>query len=240
MNTLNSSFLTAPTHPVDSIMASPYPAVPSLQQPTLYQPHSHANILRLPADGSPPTIISVPTIDIRSERKSTGVVPNDLYLCYVPDLRPYWLDAFRTRRIQGMTVQKSDHSSLHGEYLTVYITHPDFPRNKTIADLLKPEIEEYIKSGERFLDRVFWRGDVFIMREGEARVYKQSNQEYPDMPGEMVQMPEFLKILFRHMFGRKILEQKEPEIRDDLISNQMFKQILKHVVEQGIELVKYD
>jgi hypothetical protein len=78
------------------------------------------------------------------------------------------------------------------------------------------------------------------MREGEARVYKQSNQEYPDMPGEMVQMPEFLKILFRHMFGRKILEQKEPEIRDDLISNQMFKQILKHVVEQGIELVKYD
>lgn len=85
--------------------------------------------------------------------------------------------------------------------------------------MLKPEIEEYIKSGEQFLDRVFWRGDVFIMREGEARVLKQSYQEYPDMPGEMVQMPEILKILFRQMFGRKILEQKEPEVRDDLISN---------------------
>ena len=68
------------------------PAEPTIRTPTV-------QVLKIPADGSPPQIVKLHTVEIASE----GNV--DSFLVHIPDFRVYWGkgEGFHWRDIAGRT-----------------------------------------------------------------------------------------------------------------------------------------
>ncbi|KAF8251700.1 hypothetical protein K440DRAFT_658369 [Wilcoxina mikolae CBS 423.85] len=179
---------------------------------TVYKHHSRAKVLRLPADGSEPSIISVSTLDITDERKDLEARGMDCYLHHVPDLRRYWTHAFKMRDHRQVTITNNDVPALNGKYLVFFIIDEEFPRNQTICAMIRPEIESCIRSGELFRDRLFWCGDVFVVRLGDPEFLKWNYANYDDIPTEMLQIPPFLVQVFEIGFKTKHLESNEQEL----------------------------
>lgn len=74
---------------------------------------TNLQVLKIPADGSPPHLIQLNTIDVASE----GNV--DCFLRHIPDFRPYWgtQEGFRWRDIAQLEVRDQSLLELNGVYI---------------------------------------------------------------------------------------------------------------------------
>ncbi|KAI5855912.1 hypothetical protein BZA05DRAFT_390034 [Tricharina praecox] len=171
-------------------------------RPRDYKPYSKTKVYRLPADGEAPTIISVPTIDIKNIPKDLEHKTWDLHLTHVPDLRPYWSYGFLDR--ESARIEVGGHgAAIDGVYLFYFITDPEFPRNETIRKM----VQQLIDKDEDYEERLFWRGDVFFVGLGDPEWGRNGYANYRDAPKELLQMPNFLTRYFQHSYEEKFLEQ---------------------------------
>jgi hypothetical protein len=187
---------------------SSYAPIPP--QPTVYKQYSRAKVLRLPADGSAPTILSVATIDLRNEKSDRrGTLVTDSWLYHVPDLRRYWGQYFKTRDSRRLEITNNVVPALNGQYVVHFITDDAFPRNKTVSTLIRSAIEAAIRRGEVFQERLFWCGDVFVTRLGDSECLEGGWSNYVDLPKETLQMPPAFTLFFQGSFQEKFLEKQQ-------------------------------
>lgn len=181
-------------------------------QPTGYKQYSRTKVLRLPADGSALTIIPISTVEVKDESSDLGVECMDSYFLHIPDLRRYWSHAFKARKHQQIIVDENKIPALNGNYIIHFITDDEFPRNQTVSELIRSDIEESIRDGEIFRERLFWCGDIFVTCLGEPEYLKGGYANYKDLPKEVLQMPHFLTQYFQQAFKTKLLEQAVREL----------------------------
>lgn len=159
--------------------------------------------LRLPADGSPIELLDYTT---------TSTIPKgcDSYLDVAADLRRYWHGDYFARINQCLCVEENLLPALNGQYILYYSTDSSRPVNKTLLSmpLLHDAIEKSTKSGEKFEERVFYHGDVFVVRLSDTFENTNFKAQYDDISPQLVQpLIQLLdKVLFAGCWGEKFLE----------------------------------
>ena len=108
---------------------------------------SNVQILRIPADGSQPHVISVNSIDVTAE----GNI--DAFLGHIPDFRPFWgkSEGYQWRDVCQIEVNDQSNSELNGIYwgwksfamdFMPVSEHTGFCGNAFIAKTPNPEYDE--------------------------------------------------------------------------------------------------
>jgi hypothetical protein len=156
--------------------------------------------LRFPADGSPPVRISYATIPPSGE---------DQWLDIAPDFSPYWNGDYETRKLQVHHVADQEIVILDGYYISYYSRNLDLPVNKTLLSMppVRTAVDKSIAQGEKFEERLFWRGDVFVcrMREPFENDFKA---KYDDISPQLVgPLSELLADGFAYDWEAKNLER---------------------------------
>lgn len=161
--------------------------------------------LRLPADGSPIELLDYTT---------TSTIPKgyDSYLDSAADLRRYWQGDYFARIIQCLCVEKNSLPALNGQYILYYSTDSSRPVNRTLLSMpvLHDAIEKSTKNGEKFEERVFYCGDVFVVRLRDAPENTNFKSQYDDISPQLVQpLVQLLdKVMFAGGWGKKFLEHQ--------------------------------
>lgn len=159
--------------------------------------------LRLPADGSP--------IE-RLDYTTTSSIPKgpDSYFDVAADLRRYWHGDYLARQTQSFCVGENPLPALNGQYILYYSTDSSQPANKTLLSLpvLQEAIEKSTKNGEKFEERMFYHGDMFVVRLRDWEENTNFRSKHDDISPQLVQpLIQLLdKGLFAHGWGEKFLE----------------------------------
>lgn len=159
--------------------------------------------LRLPADGSPIELLDYTT---------TPTIPKsyDSYLDVAADLRRYWHGDYSARIIQCLCVEENLLPALNGQYILYYSTDSSWPVNRTLLSMpvLHDAIEKSTKSGEKFEERVFYCGDVFVVRLRDTFENTNFKAQYDDISPQLVEpLVQLLdKVMFAGGWGEKFLE----------------------------------
>jgi hypothetical protein len=115
--------------------------------------------LRLPANGSP--------ID-RLDYTTTSSIPKGPDTCwdFAADFRRYWQGDYLSREVQSFRVDEHPIPALDGEYILYYSTDSSRPVNRTVLSMpaVHDAVEKSTNRGEKFEERLFYRGDVFVVR----------------------------------------------------------------------------
>ncbi|RPB06316.1 hypothetical protein P167DRAFT_239768 [Morchella conica CCBAS932] len=148
--------------------------------------HATYQSLLLPASGAPVSLVPYITVAPSTFPKDddSALFDNRAFQL-VPDLRPYWSGDYQDRRFRRFIVRSHPQPMLDGEFIVYYSTSADKPANKTILDM--PSVRDAIeRSGVRVEDRLFYRGDVLVVRLGEVWEDVGFEERYEDVRGEMV------------------------------------------------------
>ncbi|KAF8246572.1 hypothetical protein K440DRAFT_662006 [Wilcoxina mikolae CBS 423.85] len=154
--------------------------------------------LRFPADGSPPDRIDYTTTPASRE---------DPWLDFAADFSPYWNGDYKTRKFQIYAVEKQDTAILNGYYIGYYSRNSDLPVNKTILSMppMRAAVDWSIAQGEKFEERLFWRGDVFVCRMPFENGFEAM---YDDISPQLVQpLSELLARVYVDDWEEKRLER---------------------------------
>jgi hypothetical protein len=162
--------------------------------------HTTYQCLLLPASGAPVSRVPYTTVEPSTFPKDdrSALFDNGAFQM-VPDLRPYWTGDYQDRRFRRFIVREHPLPMLDGEFILYYSVSADKPANKTILGMpaVRDAVERSRRAGVRFEDRLFWRGDVLVVRLGE--VWEDADfEKFEDVRGEMV--PHVLKMLGERMF----------------------------------------
>lgn len=155
--------------------------------------------LRIPADGSTAQLIR---FDIKQRSADDGGYGD--FFDEIPDLRPWYGDAFLERRFSIFHVgsvkdsdfkfpgfMKSDDTIIHGFYCLYYTLSSLLPINKTCAKYVGFEPPP---------DRIFWKGDVFLVQyKGDLGM----GHEYADI---LTPQTAIIKDVVRSAYERRALE----------------------------------
>ncbi|KAF8476069.1 hypothetical protein BDZ91DRAFT_779089 [Kalaharituber pfeilii] len=161
--------------------------------------------LRLPADGSPVERLDYTTI---------SAIPKgyDSSFDIAADLRRYWHGDYLTRLMQSFCVGEHSLPALNGQYLIYYSTDPSQPANKTLLSMpaLHDAIEKSTKGGEKFEERMFYRGDVFVVRLRDWEENTDFKCQHDDISLQLVEpLIQLLdKEFFTHNWVKKFLEHQ--------------------------------
>lgn len=158
--------------------------------------------LRFPVDGSSPERLDYTTIT---------PLPKcyDSYLDIAADLRAYWHGDYLAHKIQNLVVEGQSPATLNGEYIIYYSIDPSMPANKTLLSMpaVRDAVERSTNSGERFEGRLFYRGDVFVVRLGDTFENTNFEAKYDDISPQLVQpLTQILAEIFENNWERKFLE----------------------------------
>ncbi|KAF8252089.1 hypothetical protein K440DRAFT_609920 [Wilcoxina mikolae CBS 423.85] len=140
------------------------PSTTATDQPTHATPGPSTKVtykgLRFPADNSPPD-----RIDYTTTEPTEG---SDTWLGIAADFSPYWNGDYKARKTQSHVVQEQagERAILDGHYVIYYTRNPNLPVNKSILSMppMRAAVDKSIARGEKFEERLFWRGDVLVAR----------------------------------------------------------------------------
>jgi len=159
--------------------------------------------LRFPANGSAPHRIDYTT--------TKPTQRPDSWLGIAADFSPYWNGDYQTRKMQRLCVSQNSLPALDGDYNIYYSRNPDLPVNEAIRSIpvVRATIDRSIERGEKFEERLFWRGDVLVARMGES-FEKDFNAKYDDISPQLVQpLIELLARGFASDWEDKFVEYQE-------------------------------
>lgn len=163
-------------------------------------------VLRLPADGSKPTLVP---IAFHAISKTGGHRTIECKPQYVPDFHVYWREHQFERRLWNLTIENQADEGWNGKYRLHWndnysILEKDaLPENNTVKKLLR---EKDINPMRRF-----WHGDVFFMKYSEPA--ETSSFDVHDLPFTIPQCQPVLEEVFRDMWEKKSLEELLEEDR---------------------------
>ncbi|KAF8541710.1 hypothetical protein BDD12DRAFT_828419 [Trichophaea hybrida] len=158
--------------------------------------------LLFPVDGSPPG-----EIDYVTTKPTEGT---DKWLKTAADFSLHWNGNYTTRKVHSIVLesQSGEHKDSYEHYIIYYSISPDLPVNEAILKLpaLRAAVGESIARGEKFEERMFWRGDVFIARLREP-FENEWKAKYDDiLPELMVPLVQILAEGFAINWQQKSLE----------------------------------
>lgn len=150
--------------------------------------------LRLPATGQKPHIIN---IDVLKPCQGSHFSRPEQFDQEIPDLRPYWDLRMKDRHFQIQDVREQSDPCNNGTYMLYWCMNDGLPENKYIDCLLR-------KHGRRpESHRLFWRGDVFLVRFEENPItFKISILDVP----ARIEQAEFLQAVLLHSWDHEGLE----------------------------------
>jgi hypothetical protein len=159
--------------------------------------------LRFPADGSPPGLVE--------GKMSTDQFSPKYGFVTEPDLSELWEGDCSKLKMQRLVVVKMDPPEINTEYWSFYSIDPNLPVNKSLLSFpkVKSAISKSTATGGRFEDRLFYRGDYFLVRledETDKTNFEARGQSiHPSL------IPPLRGIIERHITGNwedKFLERQ--------------------------------
>jgi len=163
-------------------------------------------VLRVPADGSKPTLVP---IAFHAISKTGGHRTIECEPQYVPDFHVYWREHQFERRLRNLTIENQADEGWNGKYRLYWnenysiFENDALPENNTVKRLLR---EKDINPMRRF-----WHGDVFFMKYSEPA--ETSSFDVHDLPFTIPQCQPVLEKVFRDMWEKKSLEELLEEDR---------------------------
>ncbi|KAI5842150.1 hypothetical protein DFP73DRAFT_632884 [Morchella snyderi] len=151
--------------------------------------HATYNCLRLPASGAPAELVPYTTVAPSTfpQDDNSTLFDNGAFQV-VPDLRPYWSGDYQDRHFQRFVVREHPLPMLDGEFIVYYSVNTAKPANRTVRNMpaVHAAVERSLRAGVRFEDRLFYRGDVLVVRLGEVWEDADFEEHYEDVRAEMV------------------------------------------------------
>lgn len=114
--------------------------------------------IRLPVGGKSPELVTLDVCENLAGPEFTT------WLASVPDFRPFWGDILHAQQdYQMMTVETDDNTANVGTVIVFYNTSEELPHNQCVANMLGVH-----EATESMRSRLFWQGDVFLVRFDET------------------------------------------------------------------------
>ena len=132
----------------------------------------------------------------------------------MPDLREFWQHGFDERRTHRVDLVNQAIKVLDGTYLIYYTLFDELPRNRGVSTLISEEIASSMARGEMFVQRLFWRGDIFLVRFCDDWKNSSNAGDLEDVSDNLIPLLELLKKILGHIWQEQNLERAVDEDRE--------------------------